>query len=114
MAPVGQAWTQAGSPAHRWQAVAAGGTSIGHKGMLLAARALAEGAAEQLNFVRRAGLAAVDGAAVIAVELDAPPQDWKAQVLAATGAQPVAVQSIPMDPRHNAKVDRIRLLQRLS
>lgn len=30
-----------GTPAHSWQAVAAGGTSIGHKGMLLAARVLA-------------------------------------------------------------------------
>ena len=30
-----------GTPAHSWQAVRAGGTSIGHKGMLLAARLLA-------------------------------------------------------------------------
>ena len=30
-----------GTAAHSWQAVAAGGTSIGHKGMLLAARLLA-------------------------------------------------------------------------
>ncbi len=30
-----------GTPAHSWQAVAAGGTSIGHKGMLLAAQLLA-------------------------------------------------------------------------
>jgi aminobenzoyl-glutamate utilization protein B len=29
-----------GTPAHSWQAVAAGGTSIGHKGMLLAAQVL--------------------------------------------------------------------------
>lgn len=35
-----------GTPAHSWQAVAAGGTSIGHKGMLLAARVLAETAAD--------------------------------------------------------------------
>ena len=30
-----------GTPAHSWQAVAAGGTSIGAKGMLLAAKTLA-------------------------------------------------------------------------
>ncbi len=30
-----------GTPAHSWQAVAAGGTSIGHKGMILAAKLLA-------------------------------------------------------------------------
>ncbi len=35
-----------GTPAHSWQAVAAGGTSIGHKGMLLAARLLAVTAAD--------------------------------------------------------------------
>ena len=31
-----------GTPAHSWQAVAAGGMSIGHKGMILAAKVLAE------------------------------------------------------------------------
>jgi len=35
-----------GTPAHSWQAVAAGGMSIGHKGMLLAAKTLADTAAE--------------------------------------------------------------------
>jgi aminobenzoyl-glutamate utilization protein B len=35
-----------GTPAHSWQAVAAGGMSIGHKGMLLAAQLLAETAAD--------------------------------------------------------------------
>ena len=31
-----------GTPAHSWQATAAGGMSIGHKGMMLAAKVLAE------------------------------------------------------------------------
>jgi aminobenzoyl-glutamate utilization protein B len=35
-----------GTPAHSWQAVAAGGMSIGHKGMGLAARLLAKSAAQ--------------------------------------------------------------------
>ena len=38
-----------GTPAHSWQAVAAGGMSIGHKGMLLAAKVLAVTAAELLQ-----------------------------------------------------------------
>ena len=38
-----------GTPAHSWQAVAAGGMSIGHKGMVLAARVLAVTAAELLR-----------------------------------------------------------------
>ena len=35
-----------GTPAHSWQAVAAGGMSIGHKGMGLATRLLAKSAAQ--------------------------------------------------------------------
>ena len=35
-----------GTPAHSWQAVAAGGMSIGHKGMMLAAKVLASTAVE--------------------------------------------------------------------
>lgn len=38
-----------GTPAHSWQAVAAGGTSLGHKGMLLAARLLALTAVDLLQ-----------------------------------------------------------------
>jgi aminobenzoyl-glutamate utilization protein B len=38
-----------GTPAHSWQAVAAGGTTIGRKGMLLAARTLAATAADLMS-----------------------------------------------------------------
>ncbi len=38
-----------GTPAHTWQAVAAGGMSIGHKGMMLAARTLALSGAQLLD-----------------------------------------------------------------
>ena len=38
-----------GTPAHSWQAVAAGGMSIGHKGMILAAKVLAVTAVELLQ-----------------------------------------------------------------
>lgn len=38
-----------GTPAHSWQAVAAGGTSIGHKGMLIAAKTLAMTAVDLLK-----------------------------------------------------------------
>ena len=46
-----------GTPAHSWQAVAAGGMSIGHKGMVLAARVLAETSRQLLTdaqLIRRA------------------------------------------------------------
>jgi olefin beta-lactone synthetase len=70
---------------------------------------MAEGAAERMPYVRRAGLAAVQGEPVIAVELSDAPADWEAQVRSATGARAVEVEAIPVDPRHNAKVDRDRL-----
>ncbi len=38
-----------GTPAHSWQAVAAGGMSIGHKGMLMAAEVLANTAVDLIN-----------------------------------------------------------------
>ena len=38
-----------GTPAHSWQAVAAGGMSIGHKGMHLAAQLIGETALDLLN-----------------------------------------------------------------
>lgn len=38
-----------GTPAHSWQAVAAGGTSIGHKGMIIAAKTLAMTAVDLLK-----------------------------------------------------------------
>ena len=38
-----------GTPAHSWQAVAAGGTSIGHKGMLMAAKVLSRTAVDLLK-----------------------------------------------------------------
>jgi acyl-CoA synthetase (AMP-forming)/AMP-acid ligase II len=73
----------------------------------------AEGAAESLDFVRKAGLVDINGRAIIAVQMNAPPEDWQQKVSEATGATPVEVDRIPVDPRHNAKVDRTTLVQTL-
>ncbi len=70
---------------------------------------IAEGAAERLQWVRRAGLVAIQDEPVIAVELHQAPEDWAEQLHHATGARAVAVEHVPVDPRHNAKVDRDRL-----
>ncbi len=73
-----------------------------------------EAPAELLPFVVKAGLAAVDGEAVLACELVDPPGDWEARVGAVVGGvRVVAVDSVPVDPRHNAKVDRRRLEEML-
>ena len=72
-----------------------------------------EAPAELLPFVVKAGLAEVAGEAVLACQLDGPPTDWAAQVAAAApGVRIVQVEAVPVDPRHNAKIDR-RALQAL-
>jgi acyl-CoA synthetase (AMP-forming)/AMP-acid ligase II len=68
-----------------------------------------EGAANRLGFVVRSALVALDGEAKVAVELTNAPTDWSIQVQQVTGLQALEVETIPVDPRHNAKVDR-RLL----
>jgi acyl-CoA synthetase (AMP-forming)/AMP-acid ligase II len=68
-----------------------------------------EAPAELLGFVVKAGLAAVDGEAVLACEVVDAPEGWEAEVAAVVGVRVVRVDVVPVDPRHNAKVDRKRL-----
>ena len=70
----------------------------------------AEAPAELLPFVLKAGLAEVDGEAVLACSVSEAPEGWEAMVSAAAGGvRVVEVDAVPVDPRHNAKVDRRRL-----
>ena len=68
-----------------------------------------EGLAEELDFVVRAALVGVDGHPTLAVETRSPPADWAQRIRAHTGLSPIAVNRIPVDTRHNAKVDRNQL-----
>ena len=69
-----------------------------------------EGQAEALAWVRRAGLIAVDERPTLAVVLGSdPPEDWSNRLRQLTQADPVAIDMIPTDKRHNAKVDRVAL-----
>ena len=72
-----------------------------------------EGAAEALPFVKKAGLVDIDGEPLLAVEVSNPPSDWEKVIQTATGIPVRAVPEIPVDPRHNAKVDRMILRERL-
>jgi len=72
-----------------------------------------EGPAEALAFVRKAGLVSIGGEPVLAVELIDPPPDWEQILHSCTGAKPRAVDAIPVDRRHNAKVDRLILTRLL-
>ena len=76
-----------------------------------------EAVAESLPWVRRAGLGDRDGAPVLAVELfgDHPPDDWREVLGDRCGVAQVVELAVPVDHRHNAKVDRgalARLLRR--
>ncbi len=67
-----------------------------------------EGQAESLSFVKKSGLACVDGKAVLAVEMDDPPSNWRAQ-LQSIFSNVISIDRIPVDPRHNAKIIRADL-----
>jgi acyl-CoA synthetase (AMP-forming)/AMP-acid ligase II len=73
-----------------------------------------EALAESAPWVRRAGLGARDGRAVLVVELDpSAPEDWRAQLASRCEVGEVLGGSVPVDHRHNAKVDRPALARLL-
>ncbi len=67
-----------------------------------------EAVAESLPWVRRAGLGAQQGQPALVVELFAgqQPDDWQAQLAARCQVPRVMQGTVPVDHRHNAKVDR--------
>ena len=74
-----------------------------------------EAVAESVPWVRRAGLGARDGGAVLVVELfeGARPDDWQELLRSRCGVDRVLEQRVPTDHRHNAKVDRVALARLL-
>jgi acyl-CoA synthetase (AMP-forming)/AMP-acid ligase II len=69
-----------------------------------------ESRAERLDFVHRAGLVSLEGQATLGVVLVDPPQDWHELLLAQTGLPGIRIESMPLDPRHNAKINRPALI----
>jgi len=71
---------------------------------------MVEPVAEAQDHIRRAALVELEGEAVLACEVADPPRDWQEALAERTGADRVVpVDAIPLDPRHNAKVDRSAL-----
>jgi acyl-CoA synthetase (AMP-forming)/AMP-acid ligase II len=69
-----------------------------------------EGLLEGLGWVARAGLVEVGGQAVLGVEVMDPPEQWEERLKAAARVDRVVeVKAVPVDARHNAKVDRVAL-----
>jgi acyl-CoA synthetase (AMP-forming)/AMP-acid ligase II len=74
-----------------------------------------ECAARQVAGVRSAALIAVDGQRILAMEAERESAEAARRSLAWAGLDEVRVMmSIPMDKRHNAKVDNVELLRLLS
>ncbi|MEL6341966.1 MAG: AMP-binding protein, partial [Myxococcota bacterium] len=89
---------------------------LGRAGKTIAGRwpMTVEAPAELLPFVKKAALVELNGEARVAIQLaDDPPLDWAQQIVNAVGVPPIVLDVIPVDPRHNAKVDRRRLAERL-
>ncbi len=71
---------------------------------------LVEAPAEAEDFVVRAALVDVGGLAVLACQVSDPPAGWQGALQARLGVDRiVSVPRIPLDARHNAKVDRATL-----
>lgn len=71
---------------------------------------MVEPVAEASPHIRRAALVQVEGESVLACETLEPPAGWAEALAERTGADRVlGVERIPVDPRHNAKVDRAAL-----
>ena len=68
---------------------------------------MVEPVAEAQDHIRRAALVEVEGEAVLACEVAEAPANWQEALAERTGADRVVpIDAIPLDPRHNAKVDR--------
>ena len=73
-----------------------------------------EAAAESHDAVRRAALVSFQGEATLAVELQAPNAEGLTRQMASRFALNVRiVDQIPVDARHNTKVDRTALIAKL-
>ncbi len=71
---------------------------------------LVETPAESEDWVDRAALVGIGGEAVLACQVQDPPPGWQEMLAERTGVDRVTqVASIPLDPRHNAKIDRAAL-----
>lgn len=72
-----------------------------------------EGAVRQLPFVLQAALVGHEDQAVLVLVLDSQPENWRQQVATITARPVIITERIPLDPRHNTKIDRKRLLSTL-
>ena len=72
-----------------------------------------EAQAESLDFVQKAALVEWNGRALLVLELRNKPKDWKDNIETICKNY-TTVEAIPVDPRHNSKIDRKQLMTLLS
>lgn len=70
-----------------------------------------EGAVQSLVFVSHAALVEFQTKPVLALVLKEPPSNWEAVIRGITTVPILQVSNIPVDPRHNSKIDRKSLLK---
>ena len=73
-----------------------------------------EGMVLQLDFVKQAALVKYQGSAVLVLVCESLPSDWRTQVARRTELPVILHDHIPLDPRHNTKIDRKRLSELLA
>ena len=75
---------------------------------------MVEGRVDGLSWVIRSALVALDEPVLAVCLGQGAPSGWAEELVASTGvSRVVQVDSIPLDPRHNAKIDRAALRARL-
>ncbi len=91
---------------------------IGRVGEAIAGRwpLTVEALAESLPWVRRVGYGARGDEPVLVVERfeGQGPEDWEAQLRERCGVETILEGTVPVDHRHNAKVDRVALARELA
>jgi acyl-CoA synthetase (AMP-forming)/AMP-acid ligase II len=71
---------------------------------------MVEGRVDGLDWVKRSALVELDEPVLAVCLGEGAPEDWEARLRASSGVDRVVeVDSVPLDPRHNAKVDRAAL-----
>ncbi len=71
---------------------------------------MVEGRVDGLDWVKRSALVELDEPVLAVCLGEGAPEDWEARLRASSGVDRVVeVDSVPLDPRHTAKVDRAAL-----
>ncbi len=75
---------------------------------------MVEGRVDSRCWVRRSGLVELDGEPVLGVVVEDAPKGWREALSEELDLRVEVVAAMPLDPRHNAKIDRAALCSMLA